>query len=125
MEKRRFSRIPFSADCSFSCATVSCRAELVDISLKGALIRLENERCPIDTDCSLALYLDGLETPLLFGGKVVHTREDRVGIMFVSTDVESMIHLRRLLETNSMNPDRVLDELGMMIGDVTSVSGDH
>lgn len=114
-EKRRFRRISFSTRCSFSCGTVSCGAELIDISMNGALAAISCDTPLTDRSCSFALYLDGLESPLVFDGEVVHQTGKRVGIRFVTTDVESMIHLRAILENNSLDPDRVLQELGQII----------
>ncbi|GAB4299202.1 MAG: hypothetical protein Fur0034_10700 [Desulfuromonadia bacterium] len=114
-DKRRFRRIPFSTRCSFSCGTVSCGAEVMDISMNGVLVAISCDAPLPHRSCSVALYLDGLETPLVFDGEVIHQAGKRVGIRFVTTDVESMIHLRAILENNSLDPDRVLEELGRII----------
>jgi len=114
-DKRRFRRIPFSTTCSFTSGDFSSPAELIDISMNGALVRIASAESPSSLSCSMALFLEGLDTPLVFDGEVVHHHGDRVGIRFMTTDIESMIHLRALLENNSLDPERVIEELGQII----------
>lgn len=114
--KRRFSRITFSTDCALTCNDQTVTVELIDISLKGALVAANPQfSSALNTSCNLTIKLQGLIEPLTFSGLIVHIHEHRLGIKFISTDIDSMIHLRGILENNSLEPERVTDELHFLI----------
>jgi PilZ domain-containing protein len=100
-ERRRFSRIPFDTGVELHVARGLAPARLVDVSLKGALVEvgegLESER---GDACALALRLDGGETAIRMDGTVAHREGTRIGIRWHAIDLESIAHLRRLVELN-------------------------
>lgn len=115
-ERRRFSRIPFNTGVELHVAAGLAPARLVDVSLKGALVEvgegLDAER---GDPCALALRLDGGETAIRMDGTVAHREGTRIGIRWHAIDLESIAHLRRLVELN-LGGD-VRGELAALIGD--------
>jgi hypothetical protein len=95
----------------------SCEATLVDISLHGALVTLPYELHPeTGLPCRLTIHLNESDMKLPFTGEVIHSHDNLTGIKFTSINIDSMIHLRRLLELNSADPDQVRSELNSLIG---------
>jgi hypothetical protein len=87
----------------------------MDISLKGALT-YSDTRLDLKTgdSCEFILGLDDNTIRLTFTGQIAHIEGDHYGVHFISTDINSMIHLRRLLEINMCNPDKLVSELSIM-----------
>ena len=89
---------------------------LLDISLKGMLVE-PPENLDIDTSkpCALALFL-GEDTSIHARVKITHALDNgNWGLQWQHIDVESLKHLRRLLELNLNDPsllNRELADLG-------------
>ena len=108
-EHRRSHRVPF--DCLVEFTSADCRhvCELIDISVQGALIAACSGATPqAGTPCKLKISLDDSdEIQIIMKGIVAHKIENRVGIHCESIDVDSMIHLRKLVEYNLEDPELV------------------
>jgi PilZ domain-containing protein len=116
-EHRLFHRIKFVVKTDVEINGTSCEAVLVDISLKGALVAFPQEIHPeMGLPCQLTIHLNNSDIKLPFAGEVIHTHENLTGIKFTRVDIDSMIHLRRLLELNTADPDQVRSELFSLIG---------
>lgn len=114
--KRRFSRISFNVKCTLVVADQQYDVELIDLALKGALVTSASPlSVTIKTPCALTLELIGLDTPLHFSADVAHTHENSIGLKFTSTDIDSMIHLRSIVESNSGTPEKISEELSFLI----------
>jgi len=76
-------------------------AHVLDLSLKGALLRLPvGEKPPSGSPCLLKIRLGDAETSITMAGEVAHVEDDSVGVICRSIDLESITHLRRLIEMN-------------------------
>jgi PilZ domain-containing protein len=116
-EHRLFHRIRFVVKTDIEISGKSCEAALVDVSLKGALVTFSHELHPErGLPCQLTIHLDGSDIKLIISGEIVHTRQNVTGIKFTLIDLDSMMHLRRLLELNTAEPDKVRSELSSLIG---------
>ena len=108
-EHRHSHRVNF--DCLVEFETGECRhiCELVDISLQGALIAACSGATPkAGTPCKLIISLPGSdEIKISMIGRVAHKMENRLGIHCETIDVDSMTHLRRLIEYNLGDVDLV------------------
>ena len=114
--QRLFQRIKFVAKVEVDINGVCNEATLVDISLRGALVAFQEELNPkTGSPCHLTVYLNQSEIQLPFEGMVVHSNGHLTGIKFTLISIEAMIHLRRLLELNSGDPDQVRSELNSFI----------
>lgn len=101
-QRRHFSRILFNTDARLTDGKVAHPCELLDVSLKGALVRLPTGEVWAPTpDCRLELTLDAARQIVIRMDCEVAHREDRVlGLHCLSIDLDSITHLRRLVELN-------------------------
>ena len=118
-ESRRSHRVSF--DCLVDFTTSECQhvCELVDISLQGALIAACSGATPnAGTPCQLKISLvESNEIQIIMNGTVAHKVENRVGIHCESIDVDSMTHLRRLVEYNLGDVELVNRDFDALIHD--------
>lgn len=117
-DKRQFCRVPFTTGSRIETTGESLEAEVVDISLKGALLRLP--ACPSlqrGDHCSVSVALANSDVAISFEAEVAHLRENLVGVKLVKIDLDSMIHLRNLLDLNTANPEQVRKELSFLHGE--------
>lgn len=99
-ERRRFTRIPFDAECELHTDKGSAVVQLIDISLRGTLV--ESERpLPINVGehARLHLYLANdilIEIPATLS----HSAHPQYGFVADGIEIDSITHLRRLIELN-------------------------
>ncbi|MBB3102796.1 PilZ domain-containing protein [Azomonas macrocytogenes] len=99
-ERRRFHRIPFDAYTELVQGERCWTVELLDISLRGLLVK-----CPDDwrgdASRSFRVRLDlGAGTELLMEVELAHASDERLGFFCRQVDLDSITHLRRLVELN-------------------------
>jgi hypothetical protein len=115
MEKRLFTRIPFKAIARFDVGNEHYEVELLDISLNGALItQPEDFAGKTGDEVIFDLLLDDKESNIKIEGKIVHAAENRIGIQCHHIALDSITHLRRLVELNLGDPDLLDRELGAL-----------
>lgn len=104
--KRRFSRVPFEGTARLHLGERLLPVELLDISVRGAQIRLpKDEAVRANDECRLTLTLDDSPIHLTLESQVRHINGDQVGLVFVLIDVTDMQHLRRIVELNLGDED--------------------
>jgi len=115
-DRRRFHRILFDAPVTIVNQGRQSAANLVDISLKGALISLpESTEKEFSGDTGLRIQLDDERCCIEMQGEVVHHEPGKIGFQCRHIDMESIGHLRRLVELNlgdSELLERELEALG-------------
>ncbi|MGR9053674.1 MAG: PilZ domain-containing protein [Gammaproteobacteria bacterium] len=99
-EKRAYHRIFYDADCVLSCGKKSWPCRIVDLSLKGCLLRTE---APIKENPEKLYQLrwnlsDDLDITMALS--IVHTVDNTTGFKCEHIDIESITELRRLVELN-------------------------
>lgn len=113
-DRRQFSRIEFDADVHLTQEGKSFAAQLEDISLNGVLLSTpEDYHLRTDLPCTLNINLAD-DVAINMQVVLVHSSSRVLGLHCTSIDMESIIHLRRLIEMNLMDPlasERVLAEL--------------
>ena len=115
-EQRRFKRINFQADVQITCEENILHGDLLDISLKGALISIrEPGILQIGRQAGIRIYLPSSEITLTAEADVVHQRGKDYGFKFFKIDAESIGHLRRLLELNLGSSETVASELEFIL----------
>jgi hypothetical protein len=114
-EKRRFHRVPFQADAQLVLGSKSWPCQLIDISMKGALIEAP-ANCSIDTGdkCVLFLRLDDEDAVINMNLSAAHVSGNRAGFNCEEIDAESLTYLRKLVELNLGDPELVYRELGQL-----------
>ncbi|MFZ5621619.1 MAG: FHA domain-containing protein [Pseudomonadota bacterium] len=109
--QRRFTRIPFDAEAVLERDGRECPCTVVDLSLKGALIeRPEAWEGTKGEDCTLVLAL-GEDAQIRMDAKVAHIEEGQIGLSCRDIDLDSITHLRRLVELNLGDPALLEREL--------------
>ena len=112
-EQRRFKRIPFDMPGRMvSAATV----RVLDVSLKGALIvKPQKWKGAMGDMIGIEIPLDSGESVIRMDMRVAHIGAERIGLACEHIDLDSITHLRRLVELNLGDDEllhRELAELG-------------
>lgn len=109
---RHYSRIPFVADAQIKTGTERIPAHILDISLKGVLLALERTPPqPLREPFTLCIRLAEDETAICMEAVIRHQHDDKLGCEWTGINLDSMIHLRRLLELNLGDPALIEREL--------------
>jgi hypothetical protein len=119
-ERRHYSRIAFHAPASLVFTDSTVAVVVVDLSLKGALIRVP-EGTPIEhgAPCTLHVFLNETELhhQISLEARVAHVNEAYVGLLCVMIDLDSVTHLRRLVELNLGDPNLLERELSALVSE--------
>ena len=115
-DKRKFTRIAFSATVGLATSAGDWQTELMDISLKGMLLRRPaNWNGDIGEPAVIILQLEGEETGIRIEATVAHLDDNRLGFTVRHIDLDSLAHLRRLIELNLGNDLQLHRELAAMV----------
>jgi hypothetical protein len=109
--RRRFSRIHFSAPGRLSFPVGEeereCAVEILDLSLKGALVKSDppagltvGARGALEVDLDDTSDDSLTEGSLYMSVEVAHIEAGEVGLRCAEIDLDSITHLRRLIELN-------------------------
>jgi len=100
-EQRKFTRVKFAAVATLSSAEEHWQVELLDISLRGALVQSTyRENLGVGYGVTLVITLEGDGGTIELHGKVVHIHAEHIGITCEHMDVDSISLLRRVVELN-------------------------
>ena len=99
-EQRNFSRIPFDADATIVGADQSWKTDLLDISLKGALVSAPDNWNANTGDKFFLKVTLGEDVNINMEVEVTHQENGHIGFHCHHIDVESVGHLRRIVELN-------------------------
>jgi PilZ domain len=110
--KRQFSRILFNAECTLHQSNMEWLTELQDISLNGILVR-KPDHLAIDTkeSCEATIRLSGTEACIIMSLDYSHEDDQTIGFKCKYIDLDSMTHLKRLVELNLGNGEMLKREL--------------
>lgn len=98
-DRRHFARVMFDAEASLITTEARYSGQVVDLSLKGALVELPAAAgLEAGEPCLLAVRLG--EASIKMSGDVAHVKGTQVGVQCRCIDLESITHLRRLVEMN-------------------------
>lgn len=117
-ERRRFSRIGFDADVQLVDARGSWHGQLIDLSLKGALVTAPADWAGQPGEhylLELALGSDE-ERTIRMEVSVSHAEKGHIGFRCEHIDLDSIGHLRRLVELNLGDPELLDRELSALAG---------
>nr|WP_324259423.1 PilZ domain-containing protein [Cellvibrio fontiphilus] len=116
-ERRKFSRILFDAHVELAQGEFHWRASLLDISLKGLLLQ---QKLPAEVsvkDPVLVKILLSDNTCIAMSVTVAHQHHQQTGLVCSSIDIDSVSHLRRLIELNLGDAAAAERELSELISD--------
>jgi hypothetical protein len=119
-EKRKFSRINFAGKCSLNediSGTMKIwQTKVIDISLKGALVqRPDFWDYKEDSPVQLNLALEGSDIVLECAGVICHQEEKQLGIKFLTLSLDSISHLKRLIQLNLADEESLHREISQLI----------
>ncbi len=113
--RRKYSRLTFQTESALLAGGREYVTTLNDISLKGALVEKPKD-WPQDPRlrCTLRIQLLGSQIAFLMEMEVANSDRRGLGLRCISIDVDSVIHLRRLLELNLGDPTLAERELAAL-----------
>jgi hypothetical protein len=115
-DRRQFARVAFAAGAELITTQAHLRCQVLDISLKGVLLQLPAGGAPqAGLPCLVKLPLAGGEVVIAMAGELAHVEGGHAGVLCRSIDLESITHLRRLIEMNLADPDASERELKALI----------
>ena len=113
-QRRQYTRVPFNAEILMQSGNEEWTCNLLDISLNGMLVEPPHDMdINPNNPCAVALFLSD-DVIINIRVKIGHTADDRWGLQFINIDVESLQHLRKLLELNLKDPDLINRELNQL-----------
>ena len=114
-ERRKYSRLPFETDTTVKIGGTTVPAHLVDISIRGALIAHPAGWMAKKGDKGvLKVVLENSTVVISMEVEVAHVEPETIGLHCTSIDVDSITHLRRMMELNLGDPNLVERELTML-----------
>lgn len=109
--RRLFTRVPFDAECEVIVADQCIGMQLVDISLKGLLLYHASEaHIEENTLVSVLIKLSN-DISISMRTRLNFIHEHFYGFVIHEIDVDSMAHLRKLLELNLGEEEMINREL--------------
>ncbi len=118
-ERRKFSRVVFDAKANLAQFPNFWNTKVYDISLNGALISLPKNFEINDSTFILTLSLPESDIEISMETRAVYCGNQHVGLCCNDIDIESMGHLKRLVELNSGETDLLHRELPQFIREHT------
>lgn len=113
-ERRQYTRIPFSAEVLMQSGNEGWTCNVLDISLNGMLVEPpSNININPNNPCALALFLSD-DVIINARVKIRHTTADHWGLEFINIDIDSLQHLRHLLESKLQDTDLINREFAQL-----------
>lgn len=113
--RRKFSRVPFHSEARLFLPSGDTVVELLDLSLKGALIRPKGDFfAVVGSNCTLKLSLDDVGASIRMECTIVHHQGGDYGLACRDIDLDSVTHLRRLVALNLGDDSSLERELAML-----------
>lgn len=123
--RRRFHRVQFNLPAQLYLDSGELSSEVIDLSLRGALIRRKPEWSPVvGSEVTLECDLVGNgEEVIRMDAVVRHLGEETIGLGCRNIDLDSIMRLRRLVELNLGSPALLERELENLILDQSAETG--
>jgi hypothetical protein len=108
-ERRRRTRVPIQIDVGVLLKGVIIKLKSSNISLVGILCT-SNPLFRLNEPCTVIIFLGG-DLQISIDARIARVGEKETAIKFISMDDESFVHLRKLIQYNMGNAERVDAEL--------------
>lgn len=111
-ERRKFTRVAFLSPAVLIVDGRERSVSILDLCFKGALVKLDAvaDAPEVGSHCELSVRLSP-EAFINMHVQVAHAHQELVGVRCEHLDIESMQHLRRLVELNLGDPELLDREL--------------
>lgn len=116
-EKRKFSRISFAMDAQLSRADKVWTTNILDLSLNGALVEEPADFSTEHSPITLSFSLQGSDIQVEMETLLIHQKNGHLGLKCQHIDVDSISHLRRMIELNVGDSSMLNRELELFIAD--------
>ncbi|MDT8371446.1 MAG: PilZ domain-containing protein [Gammaproteobacteria bacterium] len=117
-QRRQFSRIPFHAQAHLLAEKdeMHLNCDVLDVSLKGILVsKPKGWQGQYDDKFQVDLLLENGELVIKMLAAVAHVDDHSIGFICEHIDLDSITHLKRLVELNLGDPDLLHRELSSLI----------
>lgn len=117
-EQRHFTRIPFNASATLidSHSGQKLTAEVIDISLKGVLVKRPADwQGHAGGHFTLHITLEGSDIEINLAVIAVHCEEQHIGFRIEHMELEAASHLHRLVELNLGDESLLERELSELV----------
>jgi hypothetical protein len=108
-ERRKRTRVPAGFDVNIIFKREKIKVKTFNISLTGISCNRDS-RFRAGDPCEIILTLDS-ETILNIKGKILRLDEKEAIIVFLSMDEDTFYHLKRLMQYNAAEPEKIEKEL--------------
>ncbi|MGL4613821.1 MAG: PilZ domain-containing protein [Shewanella sp.] len=115
--RRQFSRILFTARASLQQGKQLWHTTIIDLSLNGALVAEPENFVYTDMPLQLSFTLPNSDIALQMTSKLVHHKHRQLGLKCDFIDLDSISHLRRIIELNLGDASLLNRELALFIAD--------
>ena len=114
-ERRQYKRVSFDTNAKLTKGDQSFDCKIVDLSIHGVLLRPHGVIRPTETaNYQLEIPLSADDNSIKMTLNLTHQHPDSLGFECKNIDLDSITHLRKIVELNSGDPtllDRELDVL--------------
>jgi hypothetical protein len=108
-ERRRRTRVPVQIDVEILLKNEVIKLKAINISLMGFLCS-SHPLFRMDEPCTVIIVL-GSDIKISLDARIVRVGVEEAAIKFISLDDESFVHLKKLIQYNLGNAERVDAEL--------------
>lgn len=113
--RRQFTRVLFSIKAELTVEDITYPVSIHDISLDGALITtVKSEHSLKGKLGTLNFHLSDNESQVTMHIAIVHENDDETGLQCNAIDIDSVTHLRRLVELNLGDSEQLNKELSQL-----------
>ena len=117
-ERRHFFRVVFCAPATLTVGEYQAECRVLDVSLKGALVTAADSVAGQPGDaCILKIELAPPDVVVCMDGRIAHREGERIGIHCIEIDLDSIEHLRRLIELHLASDDLLQRELAALVAE--------
>ncbi|TQV85326.1 PilZ domain-containing protein [Aliikangiella coralliicola] len=117
-ERRQFNRVAFNTVATLTIDKLETECQIVDLSLHGVLLKLMGI---FDTEIGSTYQIEiplGEDNELIaMELELMHQNENGLGLMCTNIDLDSITHLRRLVELNLGDSELLERDFSSLIKD--------
>jgi hypothetical protein len=108
LDKRKRSRVPVHFDVGIMLRGESIQARIINISLTGILCTTDY-RFQKDDACTVVISLSD-DLRITVDAKIIRVGKEETAVSFTTMDEESFSHLKKLIQYNAGDADRIEKE---------------
>jgi len=114
---RKFSRVLFNFEANVKADARQFAGKIENLSLRGMFLST-NEKLAIGDDVEITIELnDHPENHIIINGRAIRITEDGIAFIFDLIDSDSHAHLKRIVEFNIDDANRIDEEIDLFLTD--------